>query len=131
MKREEFWYTNENGLKVFLDWDLAQTRKLSSGNMEGIVQAHCLRISIFMDMETTLEEDDIDELRASARLVEGLEFELQGLWGFEQNKNYHSWWFKVPYCRCPKKENADPIYFGRRIVISNCSIHWREEGDER
>lgn len=122
MTPKEFCYTDIDGSMVPLNWDLAQTQKLSSGNMELIVQAHCHRVSVFMDMVLT-SNDDGDELRALARFVEGLEFELQTLWGFEQDKNFHTWWFKVPHCRCPKIDNADSMYFGRRIITESCPIH--------
>ncbi len=126
MTPETFHYTDKDGNKVPLNWDLAIRQGCSAFDIEDIISTHRMRVSVFMDMEA-MREDDVEELRTGANVVEQLEFHLQRLWHFKEDKNYHSWWFKVPHCRCPKLDNADPMYFGHRIFVEGCPIHWRDD----
>jgi len=62
------------------------------------------------------------------QLIEDIEYTLQGIWGFTRNKDYHSHWMEIKGCTCPKMDNRDPFYFGRRIVFEDCP--WHAKGDE-
>jgi hypothetical protein len=55
--------------------------------------------------------------------VEKREYNLQRLWGFPQDRNYHRYWKHIKGCTCPKRDNEDPMYFGRRITVSDCPWH--------
>lgn len=55
--------------------------------------------------------------------IESLEFELQELWGFDKSRERHSYWYRVKGCKCPKMDNSDPLYGGRRIINSECFWH--------
>lgn len=63
-------------------------------------------------------------------LLEDLEYQMQEVWGFERNANYHTWWLKPKHCKCPKMDNTDPCYYGRgKIITEDCPLHghWNKE----
>lgn len=63
--------------------------------------------------------------------IELMEFTLQKLWGFPQNKAFHTHWLRSKFCSCPVLDNRDPLYFGGgKIHTSNCKIHGEEARPE-
>ena len=54
--------------------------------------------------------------------VTELEFELQRLWGFTQDKEFHKYWLSVGSCSCPKMDNMDRLGYGR-IINLGCPVH--------
>lgn len=66
--------------------------------------------------------EDNETIKALGREVERVEFELQELWNFPIDSNYHRYWLDLKGCCCPK-DNLDPIYFGQGRIINNCPIH--------
>lgn len=124
MKREDFFFEDEEGIAILLNWDLAK-RQGCLDELWLIVDAHTRRVALFRKMaETPVEEKA--RLTDLAYGVECIEYELQGYWKFKQDRNYHSWWFKVPHCRCPTIDNYGVLFIGRRIITESCPIHWRE-----
>ena len=67
-----------------------------------------------------------EEYEDPVKLIEGLELKLQFLWGFPQDTRYHRYWKYIKGCTCPKVDNEDPMYFGRRITVGDCKWHWRK-----
>lgn len=57
----------------------------------------------------------------SERVTE-LEFELQRLWGFPQDKEFHRYWLNIGSCSCPKMDNMDRLGYGR-IINLGCPVH--------
>lgn len=55
--------------------------------------------------------------------IETLEFELQDLWGFDRDRKFHSYWYKVEGCLCPKMDNKDLIGTDKRIQHFECPYH--------
>ena len=51
-----------------------------------------------------------------------LEFELQRLWGFPQDKEFHRYWLNIGSCSCPKMDNMDRLGYGR-IINLGCPVH--------
>lgn len=54
--------------------------------------------------------------------VTELEFELQRLWNFPQDKEFHKYWLSVGHCSCPPLDNLERLGYGR-IINLNCPIH--------
>lgn len=105
---------------VILNWELAQQKVLTNMEMQAIIDCHTRRVVIFDLMERT---NDREELHDFAKELEQLEYEMQAHWHFERNQDYHTWWLLSPKCKCPKMDNRDPIYFGRRITVGDCPVH--------
>jgi hypothetical protein len=69
---------------------------------------------------------DVDSDEQAKTLVlelQDLEFKLQENWNFSRDVNFHSYWFKIPGCSCPKLDNAEMIGIDRRIVNHDCRFH--------
>lgn len=126
MTPEEFHYFDELGTKVPLNHALAIRQGCDDKDMWLITDAHTRRIIAFKAM-SDVPEEEVKALRSIAYVVECIEYELQGYWHFKQDRDFHTFWFKVPHCKCPKMDNADSMYHGRRITVQGCPIHWTEE----
>ena len=61
--------------------------------------------------------------------IELMEFQLQKLWGFPQDKNYHSHWLRNQKCSCPRLDNMDYLGYGQ-IKSGACLIHGEEARPE-
>ena len=83
---------------------------------------------LYDELEDLIELGSINpnivEVRKVAEDIEKLEFELQRLWGFPEDANFHRYWLSLDSCICPRMDNLDIIYFGRgKIINSKCPIH--------
>lgn len=67
-----------------------------------------------------------DEYKNPVSVIERFEFLLQKTWGFEQDSNYHTHWLRIKGCTCPKMDNRDTVYFGRRVINNSCPHHGRQ-----
>ena len=54
--------------------------------------------------------------------VTKLEFELQRLWGFPQDEEFHKYWLNIGNCTCPKMDSLDRLGYGR-IINLDCPVH--------
>jgi hypothetical protein len=61
--------------------------------------------------------------------VEKIEFALQRAWKFKENRDMHSWWYKVPHCSCPYMDNEDMIGISHRYISSGCILHGDEDNE--
>lgn len=78
-------------------------------------------------LTSSYQTGDIPTLKKIAEEIEQIEFELQRLWNFPQDANYHSYWFRINRCTCPRHDNVDPMFFGGgKIIMGNCPIHGRD-----
>lgn len=87
---------------------------------------HIKRRAIFELMKGLDPDNTFDRklLKKCDQMITLVDYELQRLWKFQPDKNYHTWWCEEPHCRCPKIDNRDPIYLGRgRIIRQDCPIH--------
>lgn len=115
MKDDDFCFTEVDGTSSYLSVDLAVQQRVSDEDLQKIVEVHDRRVRIFKQIAVI--EDPII-LRDLARAVEEIEFELQRLWKFEENRTRHIWWRKVPKCKCP-----DQLVGGFRTISLDCPIH--------
>lgn len=105
--------------KGFLNEALIQRNNISLEKIEKIKKLHLKKHEIFEEMEN---ETSTDLLKSYAKLVETIEYELQSLWGFTKDKNFHEW-FLVPHCKCPKKDNRERQGTPYAIYNQHCIIH--------
>ena len=87
-------------------------------NLEAIKDLHRERLELFDEMQT---ETDSGLLLMYNALCDVIEFELQELWKFPQDANYHRFWER-PKCTCPKFDNID-FYPYRRVISGDCVLH--------
>ena len=50
------------------------------------------------------------------------EFDLQDLWGFTPDPNYHMFW-TMEGCTCPKMDNRDAWGTPYHVYSGSCPIH--------
>lgn len=50
------------------------------------------------------------------------EYDLQDLWGFALNSNYHMFW-NMKGCTCPKIDNEEAWGTGYYVYSKDCPIH--------
>ena len=56
--------------------------------------------------------------------LEHLEFHMQKAWGFEENKDWHTWWCRPKSCLCPKLNNFERAGVkDNRINTCDCPLH--------
>lgn len=99
---------------------LVKKQGLTEDEVLDILRWHEYRMSVFDIMEAT---DEPERLRHLAQVVEDIEFQLQKLWKFPQSRDYHTWWNRVPKCRCPRMDNQDYHGTPYRVISGACPVH--------
>ena len=121
-------YSNSNSKLIVCDLDGIARLILSASfldrqkcwkNLEKIKEVSQLRMIIFSMMENT---DNRKELRSLAADLTELEFELQDLYKFKRNTNFHRFW-ELPKCTCPKLDNYESYGTKYYIIDTKCIIH--------
>jgi len=128
----DFGYVDETGNAVLLNWNLAREKNLTWPQMQVIMQLHKERVEILKKMQRKVRrkskvERPVRKSRCHNTLIslavrmEQIEYQLQEAWGFEKDRTLHTWWYKVPSCKCGL---TLPL---KRIISSLCPIHGSEE----
>ena len=55
--------------------------------------------------------------------IQQLEYQLQALWKFPTNSDYHTHWYKIHDCSCPNMDNYDLAGLDKRWINSKCKYH--------
>jgi len=112
-------------MTTILNEHLIKQQDLNEDDIAELEELHDTRARMFDKMAALdpKNDEDKDTLILYSHLLESLEYNMQRLWKFEQDSDMHSWWFRVPHCRCPKMDNADPLYSSVRIFRHDCPIH--------
>jgi hypothetical protein len=105
--------------QYYLNEKLCHVQKISDATLYNIVQKHIQKLMIFEQMEET---DDPQTLKDLSNIVTDIEFDLQELWGFPLDINFHRW-YDIPKCSCPKMDNSENIGTKYRIISGACPIH--------
>jgi hypothetical protein len=103
----------------YLNPNLIKKNGLSINEVAKIKSLHCSKYIVFQAMENT---DDVTTLKYYAKIVEGIEYDLQGTWHFAKSSMMHRW-FDVPKCKCPKLDNEERMGTKFRIFSADCPIH--------
>lgn len=115
----KFAVVYKGDVKFYLNFRLAEKQKVSDENIEKLKEVHVRKLEVFDKMKETEDKNLLKEL---AITVENIEFELQKLWGFEEDKNMHEW-YMVPKCACPKIDNHDNRGTEFKIINLDCPVH--------
>lgn len=92
-------------------------------NLEKIKALHVKRYELFDKLGKTKKLEKLQEIDLD---LKNLEFELQDLWGFPRDVNFHKFWNR-PKCLCPKIDNDDRYPTGYYIIAGKCPLHGTEE----
>ena len=89
-------------------------------------QAQMRLCELYDELEALIEEGDaslsVEVNREIADKIEQLELNLQRLWGFPQDEEFHRYWLNIGSCSCPKMDNMDRLGYGR-IINLDCPVH--------
>lgn len=105
--------------KFYINELLIKLRNISDTALAQIIHWHKAKLALFDKMWAA---DDVVELRRLNELVTKCEFNLQELWGFALDENFHRW-YHVPKCTCPKMDNNDRLGTKYKIYSGDCPIH--------
>lgn len=96
-------------------------------NLEAIKDAHTLKLLFYTMIE---EETNPAMLKELAKDITEVEFELQRLWKFTVDANFHRFW-ETPKCQCPRMDNEEAYGTPYSITTSSCPLHWIADRNER
>jgi hypothetical protein len=102
-----------------INQNLVNRQKVSADDVKKIVRLQTIRKYFYDFIELS---NDKEEIRRLDKIITQIEFQLQKLWGFPQDRNHHRW-FDVPKCDCPKWDNADSLGSDFRMINPNCILH--------
>lgn len=102
---------------------------MTDADEEWVQTLHRMREVLF-EFETTLDpadEEDRPILKQVPAILEQLEFAMQRGWKWEESKDYHTWWYRLTNCSCPKMDNDDCMGVSRSILSMSCPLHGRDQ----
>lgn len=110
---------------AFLNLRLVEQQQLSLDDVKELVHLHSVREQVFNQMRVLdpSNEDQLQQLRLFADLMESVEYNMQRVWKFEQDSKFHSWWYQLPHCSCPSMDNGDRVGTDSRVINMNCPLH--------
>lgn len=98
---------------------LISNQRLTTEDVDKLNKLHLIRNCYTSLMQS---EEDSTNLRYLASIVTQIDFQLQKIWKFKLDENYHKFW-NLPGCECPKLDNMDMYGTGHRYTNPNCPIH--------
>lgn len=113
-------FEDNQGKTHYLSGALAKRQKITP---EQITELKRLHIEMADTKHLMKEVKDPATLKNLVQMVEDLEFEMQDNWNFDRDAAFHTHWLDCPGCTCPKMDNRDPMYHGRRITVGGCPLH--------
>ena len=105
-------------IMVQLNKTLLKQQAINPETEEGLQATHTM-------LELLLDNPELVGIDSVSEVVRGLEFALQKLWDFPQNKNFHSYQFMIKGCECPKMDNEELFRSCQpyRYYNMECPVH--------
>jgi hypothetical protein len=118
---DKYYAVRYNGeIKMYLSSHLAVKQGLTIAELKNLKNIHRKRLRLFDEIERT---KNIIDLHALAKRMEEIEFQLQEGWHFPKDNKFHSWWFRMPKCKCPELDNKDNLGTNNCIITEDCPLH--------
>lgn len=99
-------------------------------DQKGIECLKALYLNLLEVIKKMEKETDKNVLRQYAKDVTTIEFSLQKAWKFKEDARFHSFWYKLPHCTCPKMGNEDMRGSDCVIYDRGCILHGQEATEE-
>ncbi len=116
----EYGVKYKNNLMCVMDYKTAISNGLMRSDIKKIKSEYR---KIYKLMDKIESENNTNKKNELAEKITNAEFELQRLWGFDSDADYHKFWFQIPGCGCPYMDNMDRIGTGTRVINENCIFH--------
>jgi len=98
--------------------ELAEKQQLTPDTITAIEVLHT-QLKAFLARPTMYVEE-----KDAARIVEGMEYTLQFLWGFPLDRSFHRYYNKVKGCLCrAEMDNLELYGSGYRVINPQCPFH--------
>lgn len=92
-------------------------------NLPGILETRIKIQDLFHLAELMVDhQEEWCPSKILERLTE-LEYQLQDYWNFPQNKDFHTYQWDLPQCKCPSTDNKERAGMGSWIVSVDCPYH--------
>ena len=111
-------YTRE-----MLNERLIEKQQISEDDIQQIIDLHNEREDLFEWMGNLDPIQEQHRLQLSAKLLTDIEFQLQEAWKFTKGKQYHTWWYMVPHCKCPFMDNREAFGTDFAVISVDCPVH--------
>jgi len=105
---------------TILNQNWIKNKGIDADGVAKIEEIHAKRIDLFNRIE---KEIDVEKLHEMAKEINDIDFALQDAWGFSKDIKYHTWWYRLPKCKCPKMDNRERVGTDSRIISSDCPLH--------
>jgi len=110
--------------------ELVKKQGVSKQDISKINRLHEIRDDYIARMKKLNPKKEQYLLRLFSSFITEINYQLQELWGFDRNKNYHRDWY-LPHCICPKMDNDDMYGTDYQVITDKCPIHTQEENENR
>lgn len=101
-----------------INMELARQRNLDYKSIKKINKIY-KKLAKIIDKENKSED-----AHTSVRfMIEAYEYQLQELWKFPLNPNFHRYSYRLDKCTCAKMDNMEYIGTPYRSVSENCPYH--------
>lgn len=114
-------YDDEGGVICYINQSLVEKQGITEMGLVSIKLLHKERHHYVKGMQDTDVADKVVLQWFAAKITEA-DRELQKLWGFPVDDNYHRWW-EVPFCECPIADNKENYGTPYRHINGLCPIH--------
>lgn len=115
LKKQNISDKDENKMNVAY---ICLFSQLEAGDGKTMVQTKCAEPEEFTPFQRK-------------HIVRMCEFRLQGLWKFDTDENYHSYWFQTIGCKCPVYDNMDMVGTKLNYTSSSCQLHCESNFPEK
>lgn len=109
----------EGNTITYLNYHLGLNQKITKDQLDNLKKLHIKRHNTIFEMKGLNTKD---HLRSLAKEITDIDFELQENWNFKKDITFHRFW-ELPFCTCPKIDNAERVGTSYTIISSDCPIH--------
>ena len=94
-------------------------------NRLGLPDSRIKEIKFWQDYRDSLGRQYLEKKISASTYVdlwEKNEYQLQELWGFPKDSNYHKFW-EMAGCTCPNMDTEDAYPTGYYVRVGDCPLH--------
>jgi hypothetical protein len=119
LKKYEVHYDGK--IVHYINPNLAQQQELTDLQIDQLKDLHIIRMQLYERIDYFLEADPNHIPALLIEYTSG-EYEMQRLWGFPEDSNYHRFW-DIPACACPKMDNNERVGTEYTVISGGCPLH--------
>ena len=118
-QKNQVWF--EKTKITSLNSNLIKSQNIDDERLEQLKKMHIAKY-LFFEFVKRIPNEQTKLIKECAKVWEQMEFDLQKLWGFEEDNKFHRFW-DFPKCSCPVMDNEDRIGVSERVYLSSCLVH--------